>query len=93
MNDLTVEEVTDHLRNVEQQKKKSSSIIDKQGCLLLTKEEWLSRLKIRKNSSKGGRSGSGKGGKKMNKSCGKEQTKQGADSKPIHCLKCGKKGH
>jgi hypothetical protein len=42
MNDLTVEEVTDHLRNVEQQKKKSSSIIDKQGCLLLTKEEWLS---------------------------------------------------
>jgi hypothetical protein len=72
--DLTIEEVTCHLRNVEQRKKKLGSTVDKQGCLLLT-EEWLSRLKIRKNSGMGGGLGRGKGGKKTNKSCGKEEVK------------------
>jgi hypothetical protein len=64
---------------LEQRKKKSSSTVDKQGRLLLTEEEWLSRLKIRENSSKGGRSGSRKGGKKTNKPRGKEEAKQGTD--------------
>jgi hypothetical protein len=93
VNDLTVEEVTGQLQNVEQWKKKSSSTVDKQGRLLLTEEEWLSRLKIRENSGKGGRSGSNKSGRKTNKSRDKEEAKLGIDGEPIHCLNCGKKGH
>ena len=45
MNDLTVEEVTGRLRNVEQRKKNTVSAVDKEGRLLLTEEEWLARLK------------------------------------------------
>jgi hypothetical protein len=78
---------------VEQRKKKSSSTIDKQGRLLLTEEEWLSRLKIRENSSKGGGSGIEKGEKETNKSRGKEEAKQGADGEAIRCLNYRKKGH
>jgi hypothetical protein len=38
---LSVEEVTSHLRNVEQQKKRSNSAVDKLCHLILTEEEWL----------------------------------------------------
>jgi hypothetical protein len=93
VNGLTVKEVTCHLQNVEQRKKKLGSTVDKQRCFLLTEEEWFSRLKIHDNSGKGGGSGSGKGEKKMNKSRGKEEAKQGADGEPIRCLNYGKKGH
>ena len=47
VNDLTVEEVTGRLRNVEQRKKNTISAVDKVGRLLLTEEEWLARLKLR----------------------------------------------
>jgi hypothetical protein len=53
LDNLTVEEVTGHLRKVEQRKKKSESTVDKQGRLLLTVEEGLTCLKIRESSSKG----------------------------------------
>ena len=39
VNDLTVEEVIGRLRNVEQQKKNTASVVDKEGRLLLTEEE------------------------------------------------------
>jgi hypothetical protein len=50
-------EVTGHLRNVKQRKKRDNS--DKQGHLLLTEEEWVARYKNWENSNKGGRSSSG----------------------------------
>ena len=65
MNDLTVEEVTRRLRNVEQRKKNTISAVDKEGRLLLTEEEWLARLKLRDDTSESnGPSASRKGGKK-----------------------------
>jgi hypothetical protein len=36
---ISVEEVTGHLRNVEQRKKSIATTVDKQGWLLLTEEE------------------------------------------------------
>ena len=39
VNDLTVEEVTERLCNVEQRKKNAASAVDKEGHLLLTEEE------------------------------------------------------
>ena len=39
VNDLTVEEVTRRLRNIEQRKKNTASAVDKEGRLLLTEEE------------------------------------------------------
>jgi hypothetical protein len=89
-----MEEVTGHLHIIEQRKKKSESTIDKQGRLLLTEEEWLACIKIRKNSDKGGGSNSGKGRKKATKSHGKEEEKKvPSDDEPIRCTNCGKKGH
>ena len=38
VNDLTVEEVTGRLRNVEQRKKNTASAVDKEGRLLLMEE-------------------------------------------------------
>ena len=47
VNDLTVEEVTGRLRNVEQRKKNTTSAVVKEGRLLLMEEEeWLARLKL-----------------------------------------------
>jgi hypothetical protein len=42
LDNLSIEEVTSHLRNVEQRKKETTS--DKQGRLLLTEEEWRARM-------------------------------------------------
>jgi hypothetical protein len=39
---ISVEEVTGHLRNVEQRKKNTTTIVNKQGRLLLTEEKWAS---------------------------------------------------
>ena len=47
VNDLTVEEVTGRLRNVEQRKKNTVSAVKNEGRLLLTEKEWLARLKLR----------------------------------------------
>jgi hypothetical protein len=47
MENLSIEEVTGHLRNVEQRKKNSSTTVDEHGRLLLTEEEWATRIKKR----------------------------------------------
>jgi hypothetical protein len=39
---ISVEDVTGHLRNVEQRKKNTTTIVNKQGRLLLTEEKWAS---------------------------------------------------
>jgi hypothetical protein len=86
LDNLSIEEVTGHLRNVEQRKKETTS--DKQGRLLLTEEEWRAHMRSRNNFDAGG-SGGGKSGKKR-----AEKKKEPADGlAPGKCLNCGKKGH
>jgi hypothetical protein len=81
---LTVEEVTGHLRNVDQQKKRTAS--DKQGSLLT--EEWHAHMRNRNNSDAGS-SSSRKSGKKQ-----AEKKKDSIDGPtPGKCPNCGKKGH
>ena len=65
VNDLTVEEVTIKLCNVEQRKKNVASAVVKQGRLLLIEEEWLARLKLHDNSSESNGSTDSKRGKKQ----------------------------
>ena len=100
VNDLTVEEVTGRLCNVEQRKKNTASAVDKEGHLLLTEEEWLARLKLRDNTvESNGPSSSRKGGKKpwMSHGCtrGKDenQKKESTKGRLIQCSNCGKRGH
>jgi hypothetical protein len=89
VNNLSIEEVTGHLQNVEQRKKNvSGTTTDKQGRLLLTEEEWATQVKSCDSSNKGGGSGGGDSVKKN-----KPQVKLGPDGKPIRCSNCGKKGH
>jgi hypothetical protein len=86
LDNLSVEEVTGHLRNVEQRKK--STAIDKQGRLLLTEEEWRAGVHNRNNGADGGGSND-KGRKKQ-----PEKKKDSGDGPtPVKCLNCGKKGH
>ena len=68
VNDLTVEEVIDKLRNVEQWKKNTVSAVDQEGRLLLTEEEWLARLKLRDETGESNGPSSRKGDKKPWKS-------------------------
>ena len=99
VNDLTVEEVTGRLRNVEQRKKNTALGVDKEGRLLLTEEEWLARLKLRDNTGESNGPSNRKGGKKPWKSHvrtrGKDgdQKKESTDGRPIQCSNCGKRGH
>ena len=90
--DLTVEEVTKRLRNVEQQKKNTISAVDKEGRLLLTEEEWLARLKLRDGTDESNGPFSRKGDKKPCKSRrrmhGKEadqKKEEPTDDGPIQC--------
>ena len=57
LDNLSVEEVTGHLRNVEQRKKTAAS--NRQGRLLLTEEEWRARTRSRNNAADGGGSARG----------------------------------
>ena len=93
-------EVTRRLRNVEQRKKNTVLAVDKEGRLLLTKEEWLARLKLRDDTGKSNGPSSRKGGKKPWKSRGRMRGKEADQKKepidddgPIQCLYCGKRGH
>jgi hypothetical protein len=63
---VSVEEVTSHLRTVEQKKKASSAPVkDASGRLLLTEEEWAACFKIRNGESRKGNSdGSGSGNRR-----------------------------
>ncbi len=59
LNSMSIEVATGHLRAVEQRKKKLSGGA-KDGQLLLNKEEWMARLKVREGESGGG-GGHGRG--------------------------------
>jgi hypothetical protein len=86
---LMVEEVTGHLRNIEQCKKMAAS--DCHGRLPLTEEERWVCMFNHNNISEGrgsGGSGNGDGAKKLNK-----PPKLDPDGKPIRCTNCVMKGH
>jgi hypothetical protein len=85
LDNLSVEEVTGHLENVEQRKKTTTS--DKQGRHLLTEEEWCARMCNRNNSDTSGSSG----GKSNKKQAEKKESIDGPA--PDKCLNCGKKAH
>jgi hypothetical protein len=88
LDNLSVEEVTGHLRNIEQQKKLAA--FDRQGRLLLTEEEWRARSRNRNNAADAGGSSSGKGTKQQPE---KKKDPGGDGSPAVKCLNCGKKGH
>ena len=62
LNDVSVEEVTGRLRAVEQRRRKAAPVVDSQGRLLLTQEEWTAKLKIGEKGSSSGSGGSGGSG-------------------------------
>jgi hypothetical protein len=62
LNKMTIEETTSHLRTVKERKRKHTSG-SKEGCLLLTEEEWMARLKVRDGESSGGGGGRGDRGR------------------------------
>ena len=88
VNDLTVEEVTGRLHNIEQRKKNTASAVDKEDRLLLTEKEWLARLKLHDNTGESNEPSNRKGGMKPWKS-----HKESTDGRPIQCSNCGKRGH
>jgi len=76
LNDVSVEVVTGRLRAVEQRRRKTAPVVDSQGRLLLTQEEWTAKLRIgEKGSSSGsggsGGSGGGAGNRRASASCGR----------------------
>jgi hypothetical protein len=73
-----VEEVTGHLRNVDQSKK--AATFDRQGRLHLKEEEWQAWMCSHNITTEGGKKQSGK--KDSNN-----------DPLPVKCLNYGKKGH
>ena len=100
VNDLMVEEVTGRLRNVKQRKKNTVSAVDKEGRLLLTKEELLARLKLRDDTGKSNGPSNRKGGKKpwksyqrMHEKEADQKKKEPTDDGPIQCSYCGKRDH
>jgi hypothetical protein len=91
----SIEEAVGHLRAVEQ-RKKPLPVKETSGHLLLTKEEWLARMKTRDGSSSGASAHSSI----ENKSSGKGKAgKGGGDEKKSIVGRdntygyCGKKGH
>jgi hypothetical protein len=62
LNDISVEEVTGRLRAIEQRRRKAAPVVDSQGRLLLTQEEWKAKLRIGEKGSSSGSSGSGGSG-------------------------------
>jgi hypothetical protein len=93
LENLTVEEVTGHLRNIKQRKK--TAVSDRQARLLLTEEEWWARMRSRNNAGEGGDYGGSVGGSENGEGVRKtrKSPKLGLDGKPIRCSNCGKKGH
>jgi transposase InsO family protein len=70
LNTVSIEEVTGRLRAVEQRRRKPAPVVDNQGRLLLTHEEWMAKLKIgggfgeKGSSSNSGGSNAGAGNKR-----------------------------
>jgi hypothetical protein len=61
LNAITVEEVTGRLRAVDQRRRKPAPVVDNQGRLLLTHEEWMAKLKIGGGPGEKGSSGNSGG--------------------------------
>jgi len=104
LNTISVEEVTGRLRAVEQ-RRKPPPVVDSQGWLLLTQEEWMAKLKIgggpgEKGSSSGG-AGNKRGGGSRGRGRANSSVRQapgagegtGQPKKSDKCKYCGKKGH
>jgi hypothetical protein len=104
---ISIEEATGRLRAVEQRKKTAQALLDA-GRLLLTKEEWLARLKNQGasgDSSHGRRGGGGgrgrgrgrsrgRGGGEVGSCEGRDESENKFGPKPGDvCNRCGKKGH
>jgi hypothetical protein len=88
---LSIEEVDDHLRAIEQRKKPSPS--KEAGCrLLLTEEEWMARMKTCDGSSSNAGSRSGGGKNRGNKQGVGEGKKSSTGCNDV-CDCCSKKGH
>ncbi|WVZ56480.1 hypothetical protein U9M48_007001 [Paspalum notatum var. saurae] len=91
VNELTVEEVTGRLREIEQRRNKkkaaasssatssSAPIYDKQGRLLMAAEDWMAKLKLQSGDN-GGTSGSS-GGNISDKKRGKPRRGRGGGNK------------
>jgi hypothetical protein len=99
--------VTRWLRAVEQRRRKTTPVVDSQGRLLLTQEEWMVKLKIgdKGSSSNSGGSGAGAGNKRGGGGRGRDRSNgvshqavgsgegMGQPKKTDKCKYCGKKGH
>jgi hypothetical protein len=102
LNNMSIEVAIGHLRAVEERKKKASGGT-KEGCLLLTEEEWMAWLKVREGErSGGGRGGRGRGRRKRGGRGGGGGRRSTTDSneesprlaKPTDvCRACGKLGN
>jgi hypothetical protein len=97
LNTISVEEVTGRLRAVEQ-RRKPPPVVDSQGRLLLTQEEWMAKLKIGGGSGeKGSSSGGGSRGRGRANSGVRQAPRAGEGTgqpkKSDKCKYCGKKGH
>ena len=104
LNTISVEEVTGRLRAVEQ-RRKPPPVVDSQGRLLLTQEEWMAKLKISGGPGEKGSSSGGAGNKRGGGSRGRGRANSGVRQAPgagegtgqpkksDKCKYCGKKGH
>jgi hypothetical protein len=107
LNTVSIEEVTERLRAVEQRRRKTTPVVDSQGRLLLTQEEWMAKLKIgdKGSSSNSGGSGAGAGNKRGGGGRGRDRNNGGSrqtagsgegmgqPKKTDKCKYRGKKGH
>jgi hypothetical protein len=107
LNTVSVDEVTGRLRAVEQRRHRSAPVVNNQGRLLLTQEEWMAKLK-NPGASEEKRTPSGSGGsgnKRTGESRGRDRGKGGSrqaagpgdgsnqPKKTDKCHYCSKKGH
>jgi len=99
---MSMEEVVGHLRQVEERRKKkvlpaqspADPIYNKQGRLLLSEEEWLTKLKLRGDD--GDSSSSNSGGKKRGKvrrGRGRSAPRDPSKLPSTPHFKCNKTGH
>ena len=83
---LTIEDVTGHLRAVDERMEQTTATMDN-GKLLLTEEEWAVRMKEKKS----GEASSNRGGD--GKHCSKASSEKKKKVDPNVCQRCGKTSH
>ena len=83
---LIIEDVTCHLRVVDERIEQATTTMDS-GKLLLTEEEWVARMKEKKSGEAS--SNRGGDGKRRGKASSEKKTKVD----PNVCRRCGKTGH